>query len=70
VGAIAVVLGVGFHPFVQNLVHYSSDLVVDASQVSRLANATSYDTLGPLQGGFASSSTSARTSTCLPRQRN
>lgn len=58
VGAIAVVLAVGFDPFVQNLVHYSSDLVVDASRVSRLANATYYDTFGPLQASFASSSPS------------
>ncbi|KAL4742967.1 hypothetical protein BDV11DRAFT_216176 [Aspergillus similis] len=54
VGAIAVVLAVGFDPFVQNLVHYSSDLVVDTSRVSRLANATYYDTLGPLQASFSS----------------
>ncbi|KAK6814647.1 hypothetical protein RU639_009324 [Aspergillus parasiticus] len=53
VGAIAVVLAVGFDPFVQNLVHYSSDLVVDTSRVSRLANATYYDTLGPLQTSFS-----------------
>ncbi|KAJ5951516.1 uncharacterized protein N7479_009929 [Penicillium vulpinum] len=47
-GAIAVLLAVGFDPFIQNLVHYSPDLIVDASQVSRLANATNYSGLGPL----------------------
>ncbi|KAL4893169.1 Mus7/MMS22 family-domain-containing protein [Aspergillus ambiguus] len=50
-GAIAVLLAIGFEPFVQNLVHYSSDLVVDTSKISRLANATNYSGLGPLQSG-------------------
>ncbi|KAL4915650.1 hypothetical protein BDW62DRAFT_219218 [Aspergillus aurantiobrunneus] len=48
-GAIAVLLAVGFEPFVQNLVHYSPGLVLDASQVSRLANATDYSSVGPLE---------------------
>ncbi|KAJ5479208.1 hypothetical protein N7530_004717 [Penicillium desertorum] len=50
-GAIAVLLAVGFEPFVQNLVHYSPDLIVDASQISRLANTTDYSSLGPLRSG-------------------
>ncbi|KAJ5394216.1 uncharacterized protein N7487_011857 [Penicillium crustosum] len=48
-GAIAMLLAVGFDPFIQNLVNYSPDLVVDASRISRLANTTDYSGLGPLQ---------------------
>ncbi|KAL3480649.1 hypothetical protein BJX99DRAFT_254322 [Aspergillus californicus] len=50
-GAIAVLLAVGFKTFVQNLVHYSPDLVVDASRSCRLANTTNYDKLGLMERG-------------------
>ncbi|OQE44784.1 hypothetical protein PENCOP_c002G08526 [Penicillium coprophilum] len=50
-GAMAVLLAVGFEPFVQNLVQYSPDHVVDASKISRLANTTDYNGVGPLQIG-------------------
>lgn len=48
-------LAVGFDPFIQNLVNYSPDLVVDASRISRLANTTDYSGLGPLQAAAESS---------------
>ncbi|KXG51262.1 uncharacterized protein PGRI_095230 [Penicillium griseofulvum] len=46
-GAIAVLLTVGYEPFIQNLVHYAPDHIIDASQISRLANTTEYSSLGP-----------------------
>jgi hypothetical protein len=50
VGSLAIVLAVGFDPFLQNLVHYVSRNVVDASQPCLLGNTTMYNTVGPLIG--------------------
>ncbi|OJJ42091.1 hypothetical protein ASPZODRAFT_105830 [Penicilliopsis zonata CBS 506.65] len=51
VGSLAIVLAVGFDPFVQNLVHYVPRSVVDASQSCLLGNTSMYNTVGPLMGG-------------------
>lgn len=51
VGSLAIVLAVGFDPFLQNLVHYVSRDVVDASQPCLLGNTSMYNTIGPLMGG-------------------
>lgn len=45
-GAIAIVLALGFEPFIQNLVHYSASLVEDGLQPSILANSSYYDSVG------------------------
>ncbi|GIK02028.1 hypothetical protein Aspvir_006071 [Aspergillus viridinutans] len=46
-GGLAVILALGFDPFTQNLIHYYPNMVEDASQQALLANASSYDTVGP-----------------------
>ncbi|GFF85998.1 hypothetical protein IFM60648_07555 [Aspergillus lentulus] len=50
-GSLAIILALAFDPFVQNLVHYYPNLVVDPSQTAFLANSTRYDTAGLLGRG-------------------
>ncbi|KAJ5169771.1 uncharacterized protein N7500_002554 [Penicillium coprophilum] len=45
-GSFAVILGVAFQPFTQNLIHYYPQLVTDASQKAILANSRIYDEQG------------------------
>jgi hypothetical protein len=53
-GSLAIILALAFDPFVQNLVHYYPNLVVDPSQTAFLANSTRYETAGLLgRGGEA-----------------
>lgn len=51
VGSLAIILAVGFDPFLQNLVHYVSRSVVDVSQPCLLGNVSMYNSVGPLMGG-------------------
>ena len=46
--SLAIVLAVGFDPFLQNMVYYVSRDVVDASQPCLLGNTSMYNTVGPL----------------------
>ncbi|PKX96175.1 DUF3176 domain-containing protein [Aspergillus novofumigatus IBT 16806] len=45
-GSLAIILALAFDPFVQNLIHYYPNLVVDPSQTAFLPNSTRYDTVG------------------------
>lgn len=51
-GGCAVLLALGFDPFIQNLIDYKSSLVEDSFQVSLLANSSVYDKVGQLQDEF------------------
>lgn len=42
IGCIATVLAVGFEPFIQNLVHYHPEAVVDGTTTAKLANTFNY----------------------------
>ena len=42
----AVILALGFDPFVQNLVHYQQKMVVDSSKTALVANASTYSAYG------------------------
>ncbi|PYH71774.1 DUF3176 domain-containing protein [Aspergillus vadensis CBS 113365] len=48
VGALAMVLALGFDPFSQLLIHTYDKLVVDPSGTALIGNATVYDTIGQL----------------------
>lgn len=49
VGALAMVLALGFDPFSQLLIHTYDQLVVDPSGTALIGNATVYDTIGQLE---------------------
>ncbi|OJZ83718.1 hypothetical protein ASPFODRAFT_35189 [Aspergillus luchuensis CBS 106.47] len=49
VGALAMVLALGFDPFSQLLIHTYDKLVVDPSGTALIGNATVYDTIGQLE---------------------
>ncbi|KAF2013685.1 hypothetical protein BU24DRAFT_424693 [Aaosphaeria arxii CBS 175.79] len=49
-GCLAVILALGFDPFVQNLVRYYPKSVPDATQQARVANASLFDSVGTLVG--------------------
>ncbi|RLL95917.1 hypothetical protein CFD26_104613 [Aspergillus turcosus] len=52
-GSLAIILALAFDPFVQNLVHYYPNTVVDPSQKAFLANSTRYNTSGlPFHSGY------------------
>ncbi|KAL3487460.1 hypothetical protein BJX62DRAFT_240953 [Aspergillus germanicus] len=50
VGSLAIILSLGFDPFVQNLLHYVSDSIDSPSQASLLGSTSRYNTAGPLIG--------------------
>ncbi|KAJ6125759.1 hypothetical protein N7523_003379 [Penicillium sp. IBT 18751x] len=50
IGSLAMILSIGFDPFVQNLIHYVPHDTEDPSQVSLIASTWGYNTLGPLIG--------------------
>lgn len=50
IGAVAVILSLGFEPFIQNLVGYLSKTDVDLTQQALVSNASEYNTVGHLQG--------------------
>ncbi|KAJ5443456.1 uncharacterized protein N7458_007328 [Penicillium daleae] len=43
---LAVILALGFDPFVQNLVHYQQKMVVDSSKTALVANSSTYSAYG------------------------
>jgi hypothetical protein len=51
IGGLAVILALGFDPFIQNLIHYYPNSVSDPTQPSYLANTSIYAATGPLIGG-------------------
>jgi hypothetical protein len=50
VGGLAIILSLGFDPFVQNLLHYVPDLIDSPSQASLLGTTSRYNTASPLIG--------------------
>ncbi|KAL2797288.1 hypothetical protein BJX66DRAFT_335191 [Aspergillus keveii] len=50
VGSLAVILSLGFDPFVQNLLHYVPDSIDSPSQASLFGSTSRYNTAGPLIG--------------------
>ncbi|RHZ56264.1 DUF3176 domain-containing protein [Aspergillus thermomutatus] len=47
-GSLAIILALAFDPFIQNLIHYYSNMVVDPSQKAFLPNSTRYEISGLL----------------------
>lgn len=43
---LAVILALGYDPFVQNLVHYQQKMVVDSSKTAFVANSSIYNAYG------------------------
>ncbi|KAE8143438.1 hypothetical protein BDV38DRAFT_277459 [Aspergillus pseudotamarii] len=50
-GSLAMVLAIGFDPFIQNLVHYVPGSIDSPSEISLLGSTSLYNTVGPLSGG-------------------
>lgn len=50
-GSLAMVLAIGFDPFIQNLVHYVPGSIESPSESALLASTSLYNTVGPLAGG-------------------
>lgn len=50
-GAMGMILSLGFEPFVQNLVAYRPEYLSDPSRLAYIANASIYNTTGPYVGG-------------------
>ncbi|KAL4745770.1 hypothetical protein BDW72DRAFT_186100 [Aspergillus terricola var. indicus] len=50
-GSLAIILALGFDPFIQNLLHYVSDSIESPWQASLLGSTSRYNVVGPNIGG-------------------